>query len=136
VLQPVASGLSSKRSSHTDLTGLPDPQSAVPGSPAVKPEGAKKRKKSSSKEKKSAKERKSSSPQFRAAEYKIVRASNLLGDPSESTLRAGSRPPPMGGRTPVEARATEAAFATHDGSFGSSTGVDEFQRQNDRESLT
>ena len=56
----VASGLSSKRSSHTDLSALSDPTSAVPGSPAVKPEVAKKRKKSSSKEKKSSKERKSS----------------------------------------------------------------------------
>ena len=56
----VASGLSSKRSSHTDLSALSDPTSAVPGSPAVKPEVAKKRKKSSSKEKKVSKERKSS----------------------------------------------------------------------------
>jgi hypothetical protein len=56
----VASGRSTKRSSHTDLSDLPVPQSAVPASPAVKPEVAKKRKKSSSKEKKSAKERKSS----------------------------------------------------------------------------
>ena len=62
--------------------------------------------------------------------------SAAAGDPSGSTLRAAGRPPTMGEMTPVEARATEAAFATHDGSFGSSTGVDEFQRQNDRESLT
>ena len=48
----VTSGRSTKRSSHTDLSGLPDPQSAVPASPAEKPEGVKKRKKSSSKEKK------------------------------------------------------------------------------------
>ena len=47
----VASGRSTKRSSHTDLSGLPDPQSAVPASPAAKPESVKKRKKSSSKEK-------------------------------------------------------------------------------------
>ena len=47
----VTSGRSPKRSSHTDLSGLPDPLSAVPASPAEKPEGVKKRKKSSSKEK-------------------------------------------------------------------------------------
>ena len=43
--------------------------------------------------------------------------------PRGSTQHAGRRPPPMDGMSPVEARATEAAFATHDGSFGISTGA-------------
>jgi hypothetical protein len=44
-------------------------------------------------------------------------------DPRGSTQHAGRRPPPMAGMSPVEARATEAAFATHDGTFGISAGA-------------
>ena len=72
----VASGRSTKRSSHTDLSGLPDPQSAVPASPAEKPEGVKKRKKSSSKEKKPAKE---STPSIHDSKGKIPKKSERKG---------------------------------------------------------
>jgi hypothetical protein len=49
--------------------------------------------------------------------------SAAANDPRGSTQHADGRPPPMGGMSPVEARATDAASATHDGSFGISTGA-------------
>ena len=72
----VTSGRSTKRSSHTDLSGLPDPLSAVPASPAEKPEGVKKRKKSSSKEKKPAKE---TTPSIHDSKGKIPKKSERKG---------------------------------------------------------
>ena len=44
-------------------------------------------------------------------------------DPRGSTQHAGRRPPPMDGMSPVEARMTEEAFATQDGTFGISAGA-------------
>ena len=43
--------------------------------------------------------------------------------PRGSTQHAGRRPPPMDGMSPVEARMTEEAFATQDGTFGISAGA-------------
>ena len=66
--------------------------------------------------------------------------SAAAGDPSGSTLRADGRPPTMGEMTPVEARATEAAFATHDGSIGISSravirGVRQRRQKEEREDV-
>jgi len=47
--------------------------------------------------------------------------SAAANDPSGPAQHADGRPPPMGGMSPVETRATNAASVTHDGSYGIST---------------